>query len=65
MISIVVLSILLLTSLVANTLVILTVLINKPIQTTLSYLSVNLAVADITFALFIYRNIACYDATCI
>ena len=50
---------------VANTLVILTVLINKPIQTTLSYLSVNLAVADITFALFIYRNIACYDATCI
>ena len=56
MISIVVLSILLLTSLVANTLVILTVLINKPMHTMLSYLLVNLAVADIAFALFIYRN---------
>ena len=37
-------------SLVGNTLVILTVLINKPIQTTLNYLLVNLAVADMVFA---------------
>ncbi|XP_078347229.1 QRFP-like peptide receptor [Oculina patagonica] len=53
MIFIVALSILVLISLVGNTLVILTVLINKPMQTTLNYLLVNLAVADMTFALFI------------
>ena len=47
------LSILVLISLVGNTLVILTVLINKPMQTTLNYLLVNLAVADIVFALSI------------
>jgi len=40
-------------SLVGNTLVILTVLINKPMQTTLNYLLVNLAVADMVFALSI------------
>lgn len=56
MISIVVLSILLLISLVSNTLVILTVLINKPMQTTLNNLLMYLADADIVFALFIYRN---------
>ena len=50
MIFIVVLSILALVSLVGNTLVILTVLINKPMQTTLNYLLVNLAVADMMFA---------------
>ncbi|XP_078348443.1 allatostatin-A receptor-like [Oculina patagonica] len=50
MIFIVVLSILVLISLVGNTLVILTVLINKPMQTTLNYLLVNLAVADMMFA---------------
>ena len=38
-------------SLVGNTLVILTVLTNKPMQTTLNYLLVNLAVADMVFAL--------------
>ncbi|KAL9956306.1 hypothetical protein ACROYT_G037768, partial [Oculina patagonica] len=53
MIFIVALSILVLISLVGNTLVIFTVLINKPMQTTLNYLLVNLAVADMTFALFI------------
>ena len=53
MIFIVVLSILVLTSLVGNTLVILTVLINKPMQTTLNYLLVNLAVADMISALCI------------
>ena len=37
-------------SLVGNTLVILTVLINKPMQTTFNYLLVNLAVADMVFA---------------
>ena len=47
------LSILVLISLVGNTLVILTVLINKPMQTTLNYLLVNLAVADMMFALSI------------
>jgi len=46
-----VLSVLVLISLVSNTLVILTVLINKPMQTTLNYLLVNLAVADMVFAL--------------
>ncbi|XP_020605983.1 allatostatin-A receptor-like [Orbicella faveolata] len=51
MISIVVLSILVVMSLIGNTLVILTVLINKPMRTTLNYLLVNLAVADIVFAL--------------
>ena len=50
MIFIVALSILVLISLVGNTLVILTVLINKPMQTTLNYLLVNLAVPDIMFA---------------
>ena len=49
----VVLSILVLMSLVGNTLVILTVLINKPMQTTLNYLLVNLAVADMISALCI------------
>ena len=53
MIFTVALSILVLISLVGNTLVILTVLINKPMQTTLNYLLVNLAVADMMFALFI------------
>ena len=53
MIFLVALSILVLVSLVGNTLVILTVLINKPMQTTLNYLLVNLAAADMTFALFI------------
>jgi len=48
-----VLSVLVLISLVGNTLVILTVLINKPMQTTLNYLLVNLAVADMVFALSI------------
>ena len=43
--------ILVLTSLIGNTLVILTVLLNKPMQTTLNYLLVNLAVADMVFAL--------------
>lgn len=42
---------LVLASLAGNTLVILTVLLNKPMQTTLNYLLVNLAVADIVFAL--------------
>ena len=51
MIFIVVLSILVLISLVGNTLVILTILINKPMQTTLNYLLVNLAVADMISAL--------------
>ena len=46
-------SILVLISLVGNTLVILTVLINKPVQTTLNYILVNLAVADIVVALSI------------
>ncbi|KAL9956313.1 hypothetical protein ACROYT_G037775 [Oculina patagonica] len=50
MIFIAVLSILVLISLVGNTLVVLTVLINKPMQTTLNYLLVNLAVADMIFA---------------
>ena len=53
MIFIVVLSILVLTSLVGNTLVILTILTNKPMQTTLNYLLVNLAVADMISALCI------------
>ena len=53
MIFIVVLSILVLISLVGNTLVILTILINKPMQTTLNYLLVNLAVADMISALCI------------
>ena len=53
MIFITALSILVLISLVGNTLVILTVLINKPMQTTLNYLLVNLAVADMMFALSI------------
>ena len=53
MISIVVLLILVLISLVGNTLVILTVLINKPMHTTLNYLLVNLAVADIVFTVSI------------
>ena len=53
MIFIVVFSILVLMSLVGNTLVILTVLINKPMQTTLNYLLVNLAVADMISSLFI------------
>ena len=48
-----VLSVFVLMSLVGNTLVILTVLINKPMQTTLNYLLVNLAVADMVFALSI------------
>ncbi|PFX30603.1 allatostatin-A receptor-like [Stylophora pistillata] len=43
--------ILVLISLVGNTLVILTVLLNKAMQTTLNYLLVNLAVADMMFAL--------------
>ena len=47
---IVVLSAFVLMSLVGNTLVILTVLTNKPMQTTLNYLLVNLAVADMVFA---------------
>ena len=50
---IVVLSVFVLMSLVGNTLVILTVLTNKPMQTTLNYLLVNLAVADMVFALSI------------
>ncbi|XP_078347266.1 QRFP-like peptide receptor [Oculina patagonica] len=50
MLFIVVLSTLVLISLVGNTLVILTVLVNKPMQTTLNYLLVNLAVADMIFA---------------
>ena len=50
---IVVLSAFVLMSLVGNTLVILTVLTNKPMQTTLNYLMVNLAVADMVFALSI------------
>ena len=50
---IVVLSTLVLISLVGNTLVILTILINKPMQTTLNYLLVNLAVADMISALCI------------
>ena len=49
----VVLSVFLLISLVGNTLVILTVVINKPMQTTLNYLLVNLAVADMLFSLSI------------
>ena len=49
----VVLSVFVLMSLVGNTLVILTVLINKPLKTTLNYLLVNLAVADMVFALSI------------
>lgn len=49
----VVLSILVLISLVGNALVILTILINKPMQTTLNYLLVNLAVADMISALCI------------
>ena len=49
----VVLSILVLMSLVGNTLVILTVLTNKLMQTTLNYLLVNLAVADMISALCI------------
>ncbi|XP_078346092.1 allatostatin-A receptor-like [Oculina patagonica] len=53
MIFIVVQSILLLISLVGNTLVILTVLINKPMKTTLNYLLVNLAVADTILSLAI------------
>ncbi|XP_078348451.1 QRFP-like peptide receptor [Oculina patagonica] len=53
MLFIVVLSILVLISLVGNTLVILTVLVNKHMQTTLNYLLVNLAVADMMFASFI------------
>ena len=53
MMFIVVLSVFVLMSLVGNTLVILTVLTNKPMQTTLNYLLVNLAVADIVFALSI------------
>ena len=53
MIFIVVLSVFVLMSLVGNTLVILTVLTNKPLQTTLNYLLVNLAVADMVFALSI------------
>ena len=56
MISIVVLSILVVMSLIGNTLVILTVLINKPMQTTLNYLLVNLAVADMVFALSILTS---------
>ena len=47
------LSVFVLMSLVGNTLVILTVLTNKPMQTTLNYLLVNLAVADMVFALSI------------
>ena len=50
---IVVLSILVLISLIGNTLVILTIFTNKPMQTTLNYLLVNLAVADIITALCI------------
>ena len=50
---IVMLSVFVLMSLVGNMLVILTVLINKPMQTTLNYLLVNLAVADMVFALSI------------
>ena len=53
MIFIVVLSILALISLVGNTLVILTILINKRMHTTLNYLLVNLAVADMISALCI------------
>ena len=53
MVFIVVLSVFVLLSLVGNTLVILTVLTNKPMQTTLNYVLVNLAVADIVFALSI------------
>ena len=53
MIFIVVLSVLVLISLVGNTLVILTILINKPMHTTLNYLLVNLAVADMISALCI------------
>ena len=49
----VVLSILVLISLVGNALVISTILINKPMQTTLNYLLVNLAVADMISALCI------------
>ena len=51
MIFTVVLTLLVLISLVGNTLVILTVLINKPMHTTLNYLLVNLAVADMISAL--------------
>ena len=50
MILIVLLSILVLASLVGNSLVILTILLNKPLQSTLNYLLVNLAVADLFFA---------------
>ncbi|XP_078348595.1 allatostatin-A receptor-like [Oculina patagonica] len=53
MIFIVVLSILVLISLVGNMLVVLTVLFRNPMQTTLNYLLVNLAVADMMFALSI------------
>ncbi|XP_078348059.1 QRFP-like peptide receptor [Oculina patagonica] len=49
MLFIVALSTLVLISLVGNTLVVLTVLLNKPMQTTLNYLLVNLAVADMMF----------------
>ena len=52
MILIVLLSILVLASLVGNTLVILTVLLNRPLQSTLNFLLVNLAVADMFFAVF-------------
>ena len=54
----VVLSILVLTSLIGNSLVIVTVLINKPLQSTLNYLLVNLAVADMFFATFIFSTFA-------
>lgn len=50
MIFMVVLAILVLASLTGNTLVILTVFTNKPLQSTLNYLLVNLAVADMFFA---------------
>ena len=52
----VVLSVFVLLSLVGNTLVILTVLINKPMQTALNYLLVNLAVADMVFAFSIFTR---------
>ena len=52
MILIVLLSILVLASLVGNTLVILTVLLNRPLQSTLNFLLVNLAVADMFFVVF-------------
>ena len=49
MIFMVVLAVLVLASLTGNTLVILTVFTNKPLQSTLNYLLVNLAVADMFF----------------